>query len=133
MINNFSNHLFTEAAQICEENKIPFELLKPLIKETVDKLDDLSPKKAQTGPALREDRKTISAHLSMIENSELKKLYTLLQTASLITIKMKNYKHLLPKIKTFIFDVDGVLTDGKILINSDGELLRSLTPKTVMR
>jgi 3-deoxy-D-manno-octulosonate 8-phosphate phosphatase (KDO 8-P phosphatase) len=42
---------------------------------------------------------------------------------------MKNYKHLLPKIRTFIFDVDGVLTDGKILINSDGELLRSFDTK----
>jgi 3-deoxy-D-manno-octulosonate 8-phosphate phosphatase (KDO 8-P phosphatase) len=42
---------------------------------------------------------------------------------------MKNYKHLLTKIKTFIFDVDGVLTDGKILINSDGELLRSFDTK----
>ena len=42
---------------------------------------------------------------------------------------MKNYKHLLPKIKTFIFDVDGVFTDGKILINSDGELLRSFDTK----
>lgn len=42
---------------------------------------------------------------------------------------MKNYKHLLPKIKTFIFDVDGVLTDGKILINSDSELLRSFDTK----
>jgi len=42
---------------------------------------------------------------------------------------MKNYKHLLPKIKTFIFDVDGVLTDGKILINSDFELLRSFDTK----
>ena len=42
---------------------------------------------------------------------------------------MKNYKHLLPKIKTFIFDVDGVLTDGKFLINSDGELLRSFDTK----
>ena len=31
---------------------------------------------------------------------------------------MKNYKLLLPQIKTFIFDVDGVLTDGKVLINS---------------
>jgi 3-deoxy-D-manno-octulosonate 8-phosphate phosphatase (KDO 8-P phosphatase) len=42
---------------------------------------------------------------------------------------MKNYKLLLPKIKTFIFDVDGVLTDGKILIQSDGELLRSFDTK----
>lgn len=90
LVNNFSNHLFTEAAKICEENKIPFELLKPLIKETVDKLDDLSPKRAQTGPALREDRKTISAHLSMIENSELKKLYTLFTSS--ITNHYKNEK-----------------------------------------
>ena len=42
---------------------------------------------------------------------------------------MKNYKLLLPQIKTFIFDVDGVLTDGKILINSDGQLLRSFDTK----
>ena len=42
---------------------------------------------------------------------------------------MKNYKQLLPNIKTFIFDVDGVLTDGKILIHSDGELLRTFDTK----
>ena len=42
---------------------------------------------------------------------------------------MKNYKTLLPNIKTFIFDVDGVLTDGKILITNDGELLRSFDTK----
>ena len=42
---------------------------------------------------------------------------------------MKNYKNLLPFIKTFIFDVDGVLTDGKILITNEGELLRSFDTK----
>ena len=42
---------------------------------------------------------------------------------------MKNYKTLLPDIKTFIFDVDGVLTDGKILITNEGELLRSFDTK----
>ena len=42
---------------------------------------------------------------------------------------MKNYKTLLPNIKTFIFDVDGVLTDGKILITNEGELLRSFDTK----
>ena len=42
---------------------------------------------------------------------------------------MKNYKTLLPNIKTFIFDVDGVLTDGKILITNGGELLRSFDTK----
>ena len=42
---------------------------------------------------------------------------------------MKNYKNLLPSIKTFIFDVDGVLTDGKILITNEGEFLRSFDTK----
>ena len=44
-------------------------------------------------------------------------------------MKMKNYKNLLPNIKTFIFDVDGVLTDGKILITNEGELLRAFDNK----
>ena len=42
---------------------------------------------------------------------------------------MKNYKLFLAQIKTFIFDIDGVLTDGKVLINSDGELLRYFDTK----
>ena len=42
---------------------------------------------------------------------------------------MKNYKNFLPHIKTLIFDVDGVLTDGKILITNEGELLRSFDTK----
>ncbi len=41
----------------------------------------------------------------------------------------KNYKEILPNIKTFIFDVDGVLTDGKILLSADGEFLRAMDTK----
>ena len=41
----------------------------------------------------------------------------------------RNYKSILPKIRTFIFDVDGVLTDGKVLITSKGEMLRSVDTK----
>ena len=37
-----------------------------------------------------------------------------------------NYKENLIDIKAFIFDVDGVLTDGKLLISESGELLLSL-------
>ena len=40
-----------------------------------------------------------------------------------------SYKTKLEQITTFIFDVDGVLTDGKVLITSDGELLRSMNIK----
>ncbi|MCK9618315.1 MAG: HAD-IIIA family hydrolase [Lentimicrobiaceae bacterium] len=38
---------------------------------------------------------------------------------------MNNYKALLTRINTFIFDYDGVLTDGSVLITSNGDALRS--------
>ena len=41
----------------------------------------------------------------------------------------KNYKSKLFKIKTFIFDVDGVLTDGKVLVTTEGEMYRALDTK----
>ncbi|WP_194852623.1 KdsC family phosphatase [Nonlabens antarcticus] len=41
----------------------------------------------------------------------------------------KNYKELLHKIKAFVFDVDGVLTDGRLLISDSGELLRTMNAK----
>lgn len=44
-------------------------------------------------------------------------------------MEKKNYKALLPKITTFIFDVDGVLTDGKVLITDDGSFLRAVDTK----
>ncbi|MDG1762459.1 MAG: DUF2520 domain-containing protein [Flavobacteriaceae bacterium] len=78
LVNNFTNHLFAQAEQICKKNNLPFELLKPLMFETVNKLDSLDPKEAQTGPAIREDQKTIEAHLEIIESPQLEKLYNLL-------------------------------------------------------
>ncbi len=41
----------------------------------------------------------------------------------------KSYKEYLRHITTFIFDVDGVLTDGTVIINTDGELLRTMNIK----
>ena len=41
----------------------------------------------------------------------------------------KSYKEIMPQITTFIFDVDGVLTDGKITIFPDGQLIRSMNIK----
>lgn len=40
-----------------------------------------------------------------------------------------NYKELLNHITTFVLDVDGVLTDGSILVSNDGDLLRSMNIK----
>lgn len=75
---NFTNHLYQIGAAICENNAIPFEIVKPLITETADKIQNLAPKDAQTGPAFRGDEKTIQAHLEFLTNSEYKTLYQLM-------------------------------------------------------
>lgn len=41
----------------------------------------------------------------------------------------KSYKEYLKHISTFIFDVDGVLTDGTINVNTDGEMFRTMNIK----
>ena len=41
----------------------------------------------------------------------------------------KSYKEIMPEISTFIFDVDGVLTDGTVTIFPDGELVRTMNIK----
>lgn len=40
-----------------------------------------------------------------------------------------SFKQLLPKITTFIFDVDGVLTNGMLTIMPDGEMVRHMNVK----
>ena len=40
-----------------------------------------------------------------------------------------NFKKLLSKIDTFIFDVDGVMTDGIVILSSSGEMLRTMNVK----
>ncbi len=79
--NNFSNHLFHISQTLCEKEGLSFELLKPLILETVRKLETLSPLDAQTGPARRKDSKSMQKHLELLTLREHKKLYTLLSDA----------------------------------------------------
>ena len=79
---NFVNHLYAVGEQICQKGEIPFEILKPLIKETAAKVQQASPSKVQTGPAIRKDRSTINAHLQLLEASEEnQKIYKLLTSA----------------------------------------------------
>ncbi|MBI6119070.1 Rossmann-like and DUF2520 domain-containing protein [Salegentibacter maritimus] len=73
-INNFSNHLYAIGAEICNEHAVDFSILKPLISETASKIQTLSPYEAQTGPALRNDHKTIETHLAILSNKH-KNLY----------------------------------------------------------
>lgn len=80
-VNNFTNYMYTIGEEICTENGIDFKLLIPLIKETANKLDVLSPLKAQTGPAKRRDQNTLHNHLKNIKNKQQREIYTLLSNA----------------------------------------------------
>ena len=75
---NFTNYLFSIAYDICTENKIPFEILFPLIRETIEKIEKNNPSKIQTGPAIRKDMNTIKKHLNFIKSKNSKKIYSIL-------------------------------------------------------
>lgn len=76
-VNNFVNHLYEIGSEILKDEDLPFEMLKPLIAETASKIELLSPKNAQTGPARRNDKKTIEKHLHLLAGSPYKKIYEL--------------------------------------------------------
>lgn len=82
-VSNFTNHLYEIGNKICEENNVPFEILKPLIKETASKIEMLSPNEAQTGPAKRNDTETINTHLKFLSDENQKNIYKIL-TKSII-------------------------------------------------
>jgi predicted short-subunit dehydrogenase-like oxidoreductase (DUF2520 family) len=76
---NFSNYMYDIASQIMEESGLLFEIIKPLIDETADKVKNMNPYDAQTGPAVRYDEKTIKKHLYMLnKHYEFRKIYRLM-------------------------------------------------------
>ncbi len=73
---NFTNHLFAISQELLEANNLDFDLIRPLIAETADKVQLYDPKAVQTGPALREDTEIINSHLDMLRDKpELEELY----------------------------------------------------------
>ncbi len=76
LVNNFTNHLFSVAENICKNNQLPFDFLHPIIFQTVEQIKNSSPSKSQTGPAIRHDVATIKKHLSLLADQPLKqKMY----------------------------------------------------------
>ncbi len=80
-VNNFTNQLYRIGHEITESEGTEFDLLKPLILETAQKVQDMSPYMAQTGPAKRGDKKTINQHLKLLNNEHHKTIYKLLTTS----------------------------------------------------
>ncbi|MFV0331374.1 MAG: Rossmann-like and DUF2520 domain-containing protein, partial [Dysgonomonas sp.] len=75
---NFTNHMYVLAEQILKKIDLPFEVALPLIDETAAKVHSLSPKVAQTGPAVRYDENVINKHLSLIDSKQVKEIYKLI-------------------------------------------------------
>ena len=76
IVSNFTNHLFALAKEYCKSNNTNFDLLLPLIEETVDRLHYYEPSAMQTGPAARGDDTVIQKHLQLLHDfPELKKVY----------------------------------------------------------
>lgn len=63
---NFVNHCYDLAGTMLEEHGIPFDTLLPLIDETARKVHELSPREAQTGPAVRYDQEVIRRQADML-------------------------------------------------------------------
>lgn len=69
---NFVNHLYARAKEITDEHKIPFEYLYPLIEETMQKIKEIDPKSAQTGPSVRNDTRITKMQEEMLQGEQLK-------------------------------------------------------------
>jgi len=65
---NFSNHMLTISKSIAEQHEVDFELLKPLIAETLNKSINIGPENAQTGPAKRGDMEILDTHLEFLKD-----------------------------------------------------------------
>ena len=76
---NFTNHCYHIAQQLMQKDGYDFSLLRPLIHETANKINILTPAEAQTGPASRNDTDTMQRHLHMLADSpKLQHIYTML-------------------------------------------------------
>jgi predicted short-subunit dehydrogenase-like oxidoreductase (DUF2520 family) len=68
---NFVNHLFARAKEISDSQEISFDYFLPLIDETVQKIYEIDPKSAQTGPAVRNDKRVLELHEQLLNGESL--------------------------------------------------------------
>lgn len=80
LVNNFTNYMYILADEYCKKENLDFNLLRPLILETAERMKIFkNPKDAQTGPAVRNDHTTLSKHRSQLNKyPEIKLVYNYL-------------------------------------------------------
>ena len=67
--------MYQIASKLLEEKGLPFEILLPLLRQTVEKVSTMTPAEAQTGPAVRRDTNVMRAQLAELEDERLRELY----------------------------------------------------------
>ena len=75
---NFSNCLVGIADKLLKKKDMDYTVLLPLLKQTMAKLNNLTPEEAQTGPAARLDMPVINRHVEMLQEmgeSNLSEIY----------------------------------------------------------
>lgn len=75
---NFTNAMYHIAYNTLSENDIDWQMIIPLLQNTLDKVKLMSPKDAQTGPAKRRDSNVIQKHLDALPDPKLKDIYRLM-------------------------------------------------------
>lgn len=89
---NFPNYLYSVAQQLLAGHNMEFDMLKPLILETAQKVQQQQyPADVQTGPAARNDQLTMNAHMQLLSHQpQLQEIYNLLSQG---IIKNNNEGH----------------------------------------
>lgn len=75
---NFTNALYGVAFDLLKNAKIEPHVLLPLLQNSLKKLNTMSPQEAQTGPAVRNDKKVINKHLDMLQDTQYREIYEIL-------------------------------------------------------
>lgn len=131
--NNFPNALYGISFGILQDAGIEKDTLIPLMQMTLDKVRTMTPEEAQTGPAQRGDTRVIEKQMNSIADKNVRKIYKActerIENQAKKSKQMDNYRQKLKHITTFIFDFDGVLSNGSIWVTPDGDQLRATDSK----
>jgi len=75
-VSNFTNHIYSLAEMFCKKENLDWQSLFPIMDETNERAQEISPFLSQTGPALRDDIFTLNRHLQALSSyPNLKYIY----------------------------------------------------------
>ena len=78
MSGNFTNHLLLLTQQYMQSHGLNFDMLQPLMEQTIAKAFSTNPLSAQTGPARRHDEATLAIHRQLLTDENMLAIYNML-------------------------------------------------------